>query len=95
MCLRSFCGSDVASRCAQLHRCRAKHVEEGQLLLAQEPSPEDVLIVILSYSGNKSMVRQTANTCLEPASWLLYLWIYIKMYVPCLACMDLHFYVCM
>ena len=59
MCLRSLWGSGVASRCAQLHRCRAKHVEEGQLLLAQEPSPENVLIVILSYSGNKSMVRQT------------------------------------
>ena len=61
MCLRSFRGSDVASRHAQLHRCRAKHVEEGQLLLAQEPSPENVLIVILSYSGNKNMAQQTCK----------------------------------
>ena len=64
-CLRSFWGADAASQRVQLHRCKAKHVQVDHLDLHTEPSPENVLVVILSYSDNKSMVRQTRKHLIQ------------------------------
>ncbi len=58
-CLRSFWGNTAASHRAQIHRCRRKHVKPHHLGLAAVPSSKNVLAVILSYSGNKHMVRRT------------------------------------